>query len=215
MQLEDFAERNFDKDKVFRLSPASPDIAVAERWLAAAGEGTDGVIAKRANLPYQGGNREGMQKIKRYRAADCVVGGFRYGQRTQAGRKVVGSLLLGLYDDKGDLHHVGFTSAIKSADKPALTAKLAAVATSRSFTGTTPGGSSRWSTARSSQWQPVKPRFVVEVSYDHFTDGRFRHGTAIVRWRPDKKPKQCTMDQIDQVPAILPDVAEVGVDSGH
>lgn len=208
VQLEEFAAKNFEGDKVFRLSPASPDIAVAERWLTAAGGGSDGVIAKRIDLPYRGDNREGMQKIKQYRTADCVIGGFRYGERKHAGRKVVGSLLLGLYDDKGDLHHVGFSSAIKSADKSALTAKLEGIAADRSFTGATPGGPSRWSTARSSQWQPVKPKFVVEVSYDHFTGGRFRHGTTIVRWRPDKKPKQCTMEQIDQVSANLPGVAE-------
>lgn len=207
VQLEEFAAKNFDKDKVFHLSPASSDIAVAERWLAAAGEESDGVIAKRADLPYQGGNREGMQKIKRYRTADCVVGGFRYGERKQAGRRVVGSLLLGLFDDKGDLHHVGFTSAIKAAEKSALTAKLEGVAADRSFTGATPGGPSRWATTRSSQWQPLKPKFVVEVSYNHVTGGRFRHGTTIVRWRPDKKPKQCTMDQINQVSAIRPGIA--------
>ena len=139
-----------------------------------------------------------MQKIKRYRSADCVIGGFRYGENLQTGRKVVGSLLLGLYDAEGLLHHVGFSSGIKAKEKAALTEKLEALKHDRSFTGNAPGGPSRWSTKRSSEWQPVKPECVVEVSYDHFTGGRFRHGTSILRWRPDKKPSQCTMEQVKQ-----------------
>jgi ATP-dependent DNA ligase len=163
-----------------------------------AGGGSDGVIAKRLDLPYQAGNRDGMQKIKRYRSADCVIGGFRYGENLQEGRKVVGSVLLGLYDAEGLLHHVGFSSAIKTKDKPALTDRLEAAKSDRSFTGNAPGGPSRWSTRRSSEWQPVNLKYVVEVSYDHFTGGRFRHGTSILRWRPDKKPRQCTFEQVDQ-----------------
>jgi ATP-dependent DNA ligase len=197
LELEDFAARCFG-DNVFRLSPASRKIADARRWLASAGEGSDGVIAKRIDLPYQAGNRDGMRKIKRYRSADCVIGGFRYGERKQGGRKVVGSILLGLYDKMGDLHHIGFCSGIKAAEKHALTDRLEAIAADRSFTASIPGGPSRWSTARSTEWQPVKPKFVVEVSYDHFTGGRFRHGTSILRWRLDKKPRQCTMDQLRQ-----------------
>ena len=190
--------RYFSSKNLFRLSPASLKLKDAERWLASAGGGSDGVIAKRLDLPYQAGNRDGMQKIKRYRSADCVIGGFRYGENLQEGRKVVGSVLLGLYDAEGLLHHVGFSSAIKAKDKPALTDKLEAVKSDRSFTGNAPGGPSRWSTKRSSEWQPVKPKYVVEVSYDHFTGGRFRHGTSILRWRPDKKPRQCTFEQVDQ-----------------
>jgi len=204
-RLERFAARCF-KGTLFRLSPASRKISDARRWLRLAGGGSDGVIAKRLDLPYQPGNREGMQKIKRHRSADCVIGGFRYGERAQAGRRVVGSLLLGLYDDEKLLHHVGFYSGLKASEKPALTAKLEAIAAEQSFTGSTPGGPSRWSTKRSSEWVPVKPRFVVEVSYDHFTAGRFRHGTSLLRWRPDKKPAQCTMDQLKQksiAPATL------------
>jgi ATP-dependent DNA ligase len=201
--LERFAKKHFKRGPVFRLSPASRDYADAKRWLASAGGGSDGVIAKRLDLPYQGGNRDGMQKIKRIRSADCVIGGFRYGEKLTAGRKVVGSLLLGLYDDEGLLHHVGFTSGLKSAQKAALTDKLEAIVSDRSFTGSAPGGPSRWSTKRSSEWQPVKPKFVIEVSYDHFTGGRFRHGTTILRWRPDKKPRQCTMEQLHQK-AVLP-----------
>jgi ATP-dependent DNA ligase len=200
--LEQFAKRHFKGSGVFRLSPASRNYADAERWLASAGGGSDGVIAKRADLPYQGGNRDGMQKIKRLRSADCVIGGFRYGEKRVEGRKVVGSLLLGLYGDDGLLNHVGFTSAIKSEQKAALTDKLEALVTDRSFTGNAPGGPSRWSTKRSAEWQPVKPKFVIEVSYDHFTGGRFRHGTTILRWRPDKRPRQCTMEQLQQESAL-------------
>jgi ATP-dependent DNA ligase len=139
-----------------------------------------------------------MVKIKRYRTADCVIGGFRYGAQKQCGKSVVGSLLLGLYDNEGLLHHVGFTSGLKAEEKPALTKKLQAIQTNSSFTGNAPGGPSRWATTRSSQWHAIKPRFVVEVSYDHFTDGRFRHGTAIERWRLDKKPRDCTLVQLTQ-----------------
>jgi ATP-dependent DNA ligase len=197
-KLAAFARDVFTDGGVFRLSPASEKISDAKRWLAAAGAGSDGVIAKRLDMRYQGGNRDGMQKIKRHRSADCVVGGFRYGENLLAGRKAVGSVLLGLYDSKGVLHHVGFSSGIKSKDKSALTDKLEAIINDESFTGSMPGGPSRWSTKRSSEWQPVKPKFVVEISYDHFTGGRFRHGTSILRWRPDKKPRQCTMEQLEQ-----------------
>ena len=197
--LEDFAARCFPGAGLFRLSPASLNLKDARRWLASAGGGSDGVIAKRLDLPYQAGNRDGMQKIKQYRSADCVIGGFRYGENLQAGRKVIGSILLGLYDADGLLHHVGFSSGIKAKDKPALTDKLAEIRQESSFTGNAPGGPSRWSsTRRSSEWQPVKPKYVVEVSYDHFTGGRFRHGTSILRWRPDKKPAQCTFEQVNQ-----------------
>jgi ATP-dependent DNA ligase len=197
-QLERFAIHHFSSKNLFRLSPASLRLKDAERWLTSAGGGSDGVIAKRLDLPYQAGNRDGMQKIKRYRSADCVIGGFRYGENLRAGRKVVGSVLLGLYDADGLLHHVGFSSGIKATDKPALTDKLEAIENDRSFTGNAPGGPSRWSTKRSSEWQAVKPSYVVEVSYDHFSGGRFRHGTSILRWRPDKKPLQCTFEQVNQ-----------------
>src|SRR6202044_2677973 len=139
-----------------------------------------------------------MQKIKCHRSADCVIGGFRYGEREVAGRKVVGSLLLGLYDGEGLLHHVGFTSALTAKEKPALTDRLEGRIATKSFTGNIPGGRSRWSTKRSSEWVPIKPKLIVEVSYDHFTGGRFRPGTTILRWRPDKNPEQCTMVQLKQ-----------------
>lgn len=196
--LTDFAGRQFCNSDVFRLSPASLHLGDAERWLKSAGGGSDGVIAKRLDLAYQAGSREGMQKIKRYRTADCVIGGFRYAEKKQGGRRVVGSLLLGLFDVDGLLHHVGFSSAIKAKEKPALTETLEGIVQEISFTGNAPGGPSRWSTKRSSEWMPVKPRYVVEISYDHFTGGRFRHGTSVVRWRTDKRPSQCNMDQLEQ-----------------
>ena len=196
--LEAFARAQFKSSPIFRLSPVTANYTTATKWLARAGGGCDGVIAKRTDLPYQSGNRDGMQKIKNFRSADCVVGGFRYATNKQGGRKVVGSLLLGLYDDDGLLHHVGFTSAIKQQDKPALTAKLEALIAKPGFTGNAPGGPSRWSTERSAQWCPLKPKLVVEIAYDHFSGDRFRHGTSILRWRPDKAPKQCSFDQLKQ-----------------
>jgi ATP-dependent DNA ligase len=196
--LEAFAKTQFRSDLNFRLSPATTRFATAERWLARSGGGSDGVIAKRLDLPYQAGNRDGMQKIKKFRSADCVVGGFRYATNKLKGRKVVGSLLLGLYDDEGLLDHVGFTSAIKQEEKPALTERLEALIKDPGFTGNAPGGPSRWSTDRSAKWCPLQPKLVVEVCYDHFSGDRFRHGTSILRWRPDKAPKQCGFDQLRQ-----------------
>ena len=196
--LEAFARKLFKSNPAFRLSAATTSYARAKQWLAQAGGGCDGVIAKRLDLAYQAGNRDGMQKIKNFRSADCVVGGFRYATHSVSGKKVVGSLLLGLYDRGGLLHHVGFTSAIKREEKLALTEKLEALVAKPGFTGNAPGGPSRWSTERSAEWCPLKPKRVVEVAYDHFSGDRFRHGTSILRWRPDKSPKQCTFDQLKQ-----------------
>lgn len=195
--LEAFAKANLTEG-TFRLSPYTTSYATAKAWLARSGRGSDGVIAKRIDLPYQAGNRDGMQKIKKFRSADCVVGGFRYASNKIAGRKVVGSLLLGLYDDAGLLHHVGFTSAIKAEEKPALTDRLEALIGEPGFTGNAPGGPSRWSTERSAKWCPLKPKLVIEVCYDHFSGERFRHGTSILRWRPDKAPRQCSFEQLKQ-----------------
>ncbi len=133
-----------------------------------------------------------MVKVKPDRTADCVVGGFRHASDGSG----VGSLLLGLYDAGGVLHHVGFTSGIKDADRAALTARLAPLAGGTGFTGKAPGGPSRWSTDRSAAWVPLRPDLVVEVRYDQVTADRFRHGTGLVRWRPDKAPRQCTVDQL-------------------
>lgn len=173
------------------LTPSTRDLAQAERWLAGVGAATDGVVAKREDGLYAPGERA-MLKIKRLRTADCVVGGFRY----EAKAKRVGSLLLGLYDDAGLLNHVGFTSAIAAADRDALTARLEALRELPGFTGRAPGGPSRWSTERSGEWEPLHPELVVEVRFDHVTGERFRHGTALLRWRPDKAPGQCTMEQL-------------------
>ena len=180
-----------------RLSPATTDRSAAQRWLDRSGGALDGVIAKRLDLPYRPGERA-MIKVKQQRSADCVVGGFRYGSKSRE----VGSLLLGLYDDLGLLHHVGFTSAIPAADRPELTKRLEALKGGTGFTGKAPGGPSRWSNERSAQWVPLKPELVVEVRYDQVTARRFRHGTALLRWRPDKDPRQCTFDQL--APALKP-----------
>jgi ATP-dependent DNA ligase len=181
------------------VSPAAVRLADAEKWLRSVGATLDGIIAKRRDLEYRSGDRSAMQKIKNYRSADCVIGGFRYGE----GKNVVGSLLLGLYDNKSLLHHVGFTSSIKAAERRALTDKLEKLIAPPGFTGNAPGGPSRWSTSRSAEWQPLTPKLVVEISYDHFTGGRFRHGTRLMRWRPDKAPRQCTLDQVRQKKANL------------
>ncbi|MDI3562379.1 ATP-dependent DNA ligase [Bradyrhizobium sp. Arg816] len=202
--LEAFSRKAFRTDGLFRLSPASRNYADADAWLNSVNEDHDGVVAKRLDLPYRGGTRDGMQKIKLLRSADCVVGGFRYAEKKQGNRKVVGSLLLGLYDEEGLLHHVGFSSGIRSSDRLAFTDRLEKIIKSQSFSGNTPGGPSRWSTKRSAEWKAVRPTYVIEVSYDHVTGDRFRHGTKIIRWRPDKKPSQCRMDQLRQKAATRP-----------
>jgi ATP-dependent DNA ligase len=193
VSLEKFARKNLKSKGAIRLSPATTDLAVAKKWFDKVGGNLDGVIAKRLDAPYASGERTAMVKVKSIRSADCVVGGFRYA----SGEKVLGSLLLGLYDDDGLLHHVGFTSAFKASERRALTKKFEALRKPPGFTGNAPGGPSRWSTERSGEWEPVDPKVVVEVAYDHFTGGRFRHGTKIIRWRPDKAPRQCTMDQVE------------------
>jgi ATP-dependent DNA ligase len=180
-----------------RLSPCTSDRDEAERWLDSARGALDGVVAKRSDGPYLPGERA-MLKVKHQRTADCVVGGFRY----ESGSREVGSLLLGLYDDAGKLDHVGFTATITDAERPALTKQLEALIAPPGFTGKAPGGPSRWSTERSGEWEPVKPKLVVEVRYDHVTGDRFRHGTKLIRFRPDKAPKQCTFEQI--APQTLP-----------
>ena len=198
-QLEAFARKYLRGARRIRLSPSTTKLAEAQSWLKRVGATLDGIIAKRRDLEYRSGDRSGMQKIKNYRSADCVVGGFRYNE----GKPVVGSLLLGLYDDDGLLHHVGFTSTIKREEKPALTARLEKLVSPPGFTGNAPGGPSRWSTKRSAEWKPLKPKLVVEVCYDHFSGDRFRHGTTLMRWRPDKAPRQCTFDQLKQKKANL------------
>jgi ATP-dependent DNA ligase len=192
--LEKFAKQYFKAEGgLLRLSPATNDLPQARQWFHM-GVGLDGIVAKRTDLPYQSGNREGMQKIKTQRTADCVVGGFRYLEKA----KQVGSLLLGLYDKKGSLDHVGFCSSISNEERPALTKKLEKLVKAPGFTGKAPGGPSRWSTKHSLEWEPLATKLVVEVQFDHFTGGRFRHGTKFLRWRPEKSPRACTMDQVQR-----------------
>jgi ATP-dependent DNA ligase len=172
-------------------SPGTDDRAAAQAWLVKPIPGRDGVVAKQIDGPYTPDQRS-MVKVKRKRTADCVVGGFRTWRDTD----LVGSLLLGLYDDAGLLDHVGFSATITNADRPAMTERLRALAAPPGFTGNAPGGPSRWSTEKSSQWTPLRPELVVEVEFDHVSGGRFRHGTRLVRWRPDKRPDQCRMEQL-------------------
>ena len=195
------AKRRLELERFAGLFLKTPDVSVsrftddpdeAGRWLADAGHGaTDGVVAKRLDGLYAAGERA-MVKVKRLRTADCVVGGFRY----ESAGPLVGSLLLGLYDAEGRLDHVGFTSTISNAERPELTRRLEALREPPGFTGRAPGGPSRWSNERSGQWEPLRPELVVEVRFDHVTGDRFRHGTKLLRWRPDKSPGQCRMEQI-------------------
>jgi ATP-dependent DNA ligase len=198
--LEGFAKKYLKGNDQIVLSPAAGDIRIARRWLSGVGATLDGVIAKRLDMSYQSGNRHGMVKIKKMRTADCVVGGFRYASNSKT---AVGSLLLGLYEN-GLLNHVGFCSSFKTEERKKLAKMLEPLISPPGFTGNAPGGPSRWSTERSTEWSPLKPKLVVEVQYDHFTGGRFRHGTRFLRWRPDKAPKSCTMAQVAQESAVSP-----------
>ena len=191
--LEAFANKFLRGNKILRLSPVTNDIAQARKWFHM-GVGLDGVVAKRDDLNYQTGERTGMVKIKKQRTADCVVGGFRYLEK----KRMVGSMLLGLFNDKGLLDHVGFTSSISNSERAPLTKKLERIIKPPGFTGKAPGGLSRWSTKHSTEWNPVDAKLIVEVQFDHFTGGRFRHGTKFLRWRPDKAPEDCTMKSVQR-----------------
>jgi len=190
-ELEALSARLKAPPERVRLSPGTASLEEARDWLAHTGAALDGVVAKRLDGPYVSGERA-MLKIKRMRTAECVVGGFRY----ERDSRQVGSLLLGLYNDAGKLDHVGFTATITDAERPDLTQRLEKLAGGDGFTGSAPGGPSRWSNGRSQEWTPLKPSLVVEVRYDHVTGDRFRHGTKLLRWRPDKAPGQCTLDQL-------------------
>jgi ATP-dependent DNA ligase len=179
--------------ELLHLSPATTDRKIALDWFNKFGAaGLDGVMAKHLGEPYHSGDREGMVKVKHLKSADCVVGGFRYGE----GTKDVGSLLLGLYDDEGRLVYIGHTSSIRKDDRAELTKKLEALRGENPFEVRVPGGPSRWATEKSGQWEPLRPKLVCEVEYDYFSQGRFRHGSKFLRWRPDKKPEQCGMEQV-------------------
>ena len=191
-RLEAFAERFFAAGGNIELSQASQRLGTAKKWLAGGQGDLDGVVAKRLDLPYRSGERDGMVKVKRRRTADCVIGGYRYASKGGG----IGSLLLGLYDGEGRLNHVGFCSSLPATERRGLRDKLERLRKPPGFTGRAPGGPSRWSTERSAEWEPLAPRLVVEVEYDHVSNERFRHGTRFVRWRPDKDPRQCTMEQL-------------------
>jgi len=190
--LEAFYRKFLSSSPSVKLSPATTDIKVVRQWFRKVGSGLDGIIAKRLGIPYASGDRTGMVKVKHMRTADCVIGGFRYAEK----KKVIGSILLGLYDEDGLLDHVGFSSGFSDAERVALTPKLKKLIKPPGFTGQAPGGPSRWSTKRTSEWEPLAPKLVVEVQYDHFPGRRFRHGTRFIRLRPDKEPRQCTFDQL-------------------
>jgi ATP-dependent DNA ligase len=199
------------------LSPASANFPTAEKWMReGAASGWDGVVAKRLDCEYMSGERTGMVKIKRIRTADCVVGGFRWArQKASAGKakesktnsksadlkkrptEEVGSLLLGLYNKNGELDHIGFSASFTREERSKLKSILKPFMGGEGFSGKAPGGPSRWTRdARDTEWFPLKPKLVGEFQYDHFSGGRFRHGTKFLRWRPEKKPEQCTMEQI-------------------
>ena len=191
-RLEDFF-RALGTSKLVRLSPATTERAQAERWMAElSAAGFDGVVAKQLDASYESGERA-MRKVKRIRTADCIVGGFRFASKGGA----VGSLLLGLYGEDGLLHHVGFTSSFNNEQRQELKAILEPYRGGSGFTGCAPGGPSRWSTERTGEWERLEPKLVCEVRYDHFSGGRFRHGTKFMRWRPEKRVESCTMEQVE------------------
>jgi ATP-dependent DNA ligase len=189
-RLETFAERNFATNHTIRLSPATSDAALAQEWYDGSIARLDGVIAKR-DVPYAFGSRDAVVKIKRSYTADCVVGGFRTSENG-----AIASLLLGLYDDDGLLHHVGFVGSMSAAERKRAADFLRPIVEPPGFTGAAPGGPSRWRRAENAEWFPVRPHVVVEVAFDHVTARRFRHAARLLRWRPDKQPRQCGMEQL-------------------
>jgi ATP-dependent DNA ligase len=188
------------------LTPATRDRGVAGQWLSRfEGAGLDGVMAKPLTGTYQPGKRA-MIKIKHARTADCVVAGFRWHKHGK--NELVGSLLLGLYDDQGRLHHVGVTSAFTMARRRELASELAPLREHAldhhpwrewaEYDGTRmPGGQSRWSAGKDLSWEPVRAERVCEVKYDHMQGDRFRHAAVFERWRPDKRPEECRYDQLE------------------
>jgi ATP-dependent DNA ligase len=188
--LEAFVHRNFATNSTIALSPATDDAALAASWLSGSLARLDGVIAKK-DVSYEFGSRDAAVKVKRRYTADCVIGGFRTSSDGS-----IASLLLGLYDDDGLLHHVGFVGSMSGPERTRAAELLKPLVEEPGFTGAAPGGPSRWRRAENAQWSPVKPKVVVEVSFDHVTARRFRHASRLLRWRLDKAPGQCTMDQL-------------------
>ena len=216
-RLEGFFEAVPRNLPVF-LTPATTDRRVALQWFAKLGSlGFDGVMAKKLDEPYHPGDREAMIKVKHLKTADCVVGGFRYGEGKRA--REIGSLLLGLYDEDGLLHHVGHTSSFSADERRGLKTTLEGLRGGGGFTGRAPGGPSRWSTKRSGEWEPVDPQLVCEVQYDYFSQGRFRHGSKFLRWRPDKSTTACTFEQVEHKstgrPLFLRDVQRSAFSAGR
>jgi ATP-dependent DNA ligase len=203
-RLEAFAEA-FD-GTTLRLSPATRDRSVVDDWFARVGGALDGVVAKRADAPYASGTRDAAVKVKRVRTADCVIGGFRYAKDSTA---QIGSLLLGLYDDDGLLDYIGFCSAFSAEEKKTLLRRLQPHVGEPGFTGGAPDSApSRWSRGedRDRSYVKLKHDLVLEVAFDLVTSGRIRHGTRPVRWRTDKAPRQCTIEQLatpDRALALL------------
>lgn len=193
-RLVAFARKHFKGTSRLKLSPATTSRAKALQWLEKPAPSMDGVIAKDPEAEYRtGGRRDGGVKVKRVRSADCVVGGFRYSSKGTG----IGSLLLGLYDREGKLNHVGFTSSFSDDERVKLVKKLKPLIKPPGFTGKAPGGPNRWSTSRTDEWEPLAPKLVVEVAFDRVTNERIRHGARFLRWRPDKAPRACTMDQLE------------------
>ncbi len=196
-----------------RLTPSTADRAVAQDWFSRfEGAGLDGVVAKQIDSTYQPGKRA-MVKVKHARTADCVVAGFRWHKNGPG--TMVGSLLLGLYDDEGTLHHVGIASSFTTAKRRELVEELAPLRENalaghpwRDWAGAEeggqrmPGASSRWNRGKDLSWEPLRPDRVCEVAYDHLQGDRFRHATHFQRWRPDKDPRSCRYDQLEEVPAL-------------
>ena len=190
------------------LTPCTEDRDVATDWFHRfEGAGLDGVVAKRLDLAYREGERV-MVKVKHERTADCVVAGFRW----HKSGSVVGSLLLGLYDDDGVLHHVGVAAAFTMARRRELVAELEPYRVADGgFDGRAPGGPSRWNAGRDLSFEPLRPELVCEVAYDHLEGRRFRHATSFRRWRPDRAPGSCTYAQLDTaVPEELAGVFGAG-----
>jgi ATP-dependent DNA ligase len=171
-------------DHAVSLTPQETTAERASRWLDTA----EGVIAKQADAPYLPGKRVGMFKVRRRRTLDCVISGYRPGTDPDS----VGSLILGLYDDKGEMHIVGHCSAFSKKEKRELLVKLRPLETGEHGSGE----ASRWTAGRELEWVELRPELVIEVSYDHVSGGRIRHGTRVVRWRDDRDPKSCSLDQL-------------------
>lgn len=213
-----FAERRQRLEGLFEqvgppayLTPATTDPEVARDWFERfEGAGFDGIIAKPANGTYQPGVRA-MAKIKHLREADCIVGGFRWAKNAEG--EAVGSLLLGLYDAEGVLHHVGHTSSFKAKEKRELVAVLEPYRTDDESIGfgfgRTPGAPSRWNQSKDTSWERLRPELVCQVTFDYLQGQRFRHAATFQRWRPDKPPHECTFDQLEAtVPFELKQVFE-------